>query len=199
MKGASPCKAFSCSCRSVSWGSSSWGCARTTLSAPMQDRLMGECFFFFCAGWGWSRIGSPKVAAPQRNLHYSLNSLLSNLPLRNVFHLQMLVCHCPAGAFLQLWKTLGPRSALQLLQPLLYPSLLPTLCPVEMRHWQIFISTPIPARARRSPLFYFTDQALSQDEGFVCASLCSSAILMQNWCTCGPDNPFPLYKCCCGW
>lgn len=80
----------------------------------------------------------------------------------------------PAGVVLPDLKTWGPCSTppstiTLVFSPFLHTSLLPTLCPIEMRHWQIFIRSLIPARARRLPLFYFTDQALSQDEGFVCA------------------------------
>lgn len=85
MKGAFPCKAFSCCCRSVSWGSSTWCCASTTLSAPLQARLMEECFF---GGWGWSWKGSFSKAVSQRNLTHSLNSLLDNLLRRNVFQME---------------------------------------------------------------------------------------------------------------
>lgn len=104
-----------------------------------------------------------------------------------MFHLKMPFC--------QTTKLGGPRSdPLSIITwsipPSYYtrPPLLPSLCLTEMRHWQIFIRRPIPARARRSPLFYFTDQALSQDEGFVCASLFSSPPLMSNWYICGCDS-----------
>lgn len=77
MKGLFPCKAFSCSCRSVSWGSSTWGCASATLSAPLQtDRLMEECFFFcFLGDGGGLEKGRLKVEASKRNLPHSLNSI----------------------------------------------------------------------------------------------------------------------------
>lgn len=106
-----------------------------------------------------------------------------------MFHLKMPFC--------QTTKLGGPRSTplsiiTWTIPPSYYthPPLLPTHCPTEMRHWQIFIRRPIPARACCSALFYFTDQALSQDEGFVCASLCSSPPLTSNWYICGCDNPF---------
>lgn len=47
-------------------------------------------FLFFFGWWGWSWKGSLKVAAFQRNLPHSLNSLLGNLLWWNMFHLEML-------------------------------------------------------------------------------------------------------------
>lgn len=54
------------------------------------DRLMEECFFVFFGWWGWFWKGSLKVAAFQRNLPHSRNSLLGNLLWWNMFHLEML-------------------------------------------------------------------------------------------------------------
>lgn len=99
MKGAFPCKAFSCCCRSVSWGSSTWGCASTTLSALLQDGLMEECFF---GGWGWSWKGSVSKAVSQRNLTHSPNSLLDNLLQSNVFQSEFVTAQ--QGFFSNSWK-----------------------------------------------------------------------------------------------
>lgn len=60
LKGLFPCEGFFlCSCRSVSWGSSTRGCASTTQSAPLQD-WQTDGGMFFWGRWGWSWKGSLK-------------------------------------------------------------------------------------------------------------------------------------------
>lgn len=74
------------------------------------------------------------------------------------------------------------------------PSLLPTLSTTEMQYWQIFIRSPIPARARRLLCFISPSKHWTRMRDLYVRFL----LLMQTWCICGCDNPFLLYECWSG-